>query len=208
MPLITAWVPTSYLEEQVAEAFTPQSPPEGYSAHFGPEMTLRLDTMRVNAVQRVDLKPQIGAMIASYPELDMPIEMVHGDADTIVPLSIHSQPLMALIPNGALTVLKNAGHMPHHTHPEDVMHMKRTADRLFGKDFRWSVLGAGANQFRIETQAVAMGANIRVGLEDSIWIARGKLAESNAHGGVSTLQRRVANQNQSAINRKLCHLIA
>jgi uncharacterized protein (DUF849 family) len=66
------------------------------------------------------------------------------------------------------------------THPEDVMHMKRTAVRLFGKDFRWSVLGAGANQFRIATQAVAMGANIRVGLEDSIWIARGKLAQSNA----------------------------
>ena len=66
------------------------------------------------------------------------------------------------------------------THPEDVMHMKRTADRLFGKDYRWSVLGAGASQFRIATQAVAMGANIRVGLEDSIWIARGKLAETNA----------------------------
>ena len=66
------------------------------------------------------------------------------------------------------------------THPEDVMHMKRTADRLFGDDFRWSVLGAGASQFRVATQAVAMGANIRVGLEDSIWIARGKLAETNA----------------------------
>lgn len=66
------------------------------------------------------------------------------------------------------------------THPEDVMHMKRTADRLFGKDYRWSVLGAGASQFRIATQAVAMGANIRVGIEDSIWISRGKLAETNA----------------------------
>jgi uncharacterized protein (DUF849 family) len=66
------------------------------------------------------------------------------------------------------------------THPEDVMHMKRTADRLFGKDFRWSVLGAGKDQFRIATQAVSMGGNIRVGLEDSIWISRGKLAESNA----------------------------
>lgn len=66
------------------------------------------------------------------------------------------------------------------THPEDVMHMKRTADRLFGEDYRWSVLGAGASQFRIATQAVAMGANVRVGLEDSIWIARGKLAETNA----------------------------
>lgn len=66
------------------------------------------------------------------------------------------------------------------THPEDVMHMKRTADRLFGKDFHWSVLGAGASQFRIATQAVAMGANIRVGLEDSIWLSRGKLAKTNA----------------------------
>ncbi|KZY47535.1 3-keto-5-aminohexanoate cleavage protein [Roseovarius sp. HI0049] len=66
------------------------------------------------------------------------------------------------------------------THPEDVMHMKRTADRLFGHDFRWSVLGAGKDQFRIATQAVSMGGNIRVGLEDSIWIERGKLAESNA----------------------------
>ena len=66
------------------------------------------------------------------------------------------------------------------THAEDVMHMKRTADRLFGKDYRWSVLGAGANQFRIATQAVSMGGNIRVGIEDSIWIARGKLAETNA----------------------------
>lgn len=66
------------------------------------------------------------------------------------------------------------------THAEDVMHMKRTADRLFGKDYRWSVLGAGSNQFRVATQAVSMGGNIRVGIEDSIWIARGKLAETNA----------------------------
>lgn len=66
------------------------------------------------------------------------------------------------------------------THPEDIMHMKRTADRLFGTDLRWSVLGAGKDQFRIATQALSLGGNVRVGLEDSIWIARGKLAESNA----------------------------
>lgn len=66
------------------------------------------------------------------------------------------------------------------THPEDVMHMKRTADRLFGSDFRWSVLGAGKDQFRVATQAVSMGGNIRVGLEDSIWIRKGELAQSNA----------------------------
>ena len=66
------------------------------------------------------------------------------------------------------------------THPEDVAHMKRTADRLFGSEFRWSVLGAGASQLRIAAQAAAMGGNIRVGLEDSIWAGKGKLAKSNA----------------------------
>ena len=58
--------------------------------------------------------------------------------------------------------------------------MKRTADRLFGGDFRWSVLGAGASQLRIAAQAVALGGNIRVGLEDSLWAGKGKLAKSNA----------------------------
>lgn len=65
-------------------------------------------------------------------------------------------------------------------HPEDVAHMKRTADRLFGADYRWSVLGAGANQMRVAAQAAAMGGNVRVGLEDSLWIGRGRLAKSNA----------------------------
>lgn len=66
------------------------------------------------------------------------------------------------------------------THPEDVAHMKRTADRLFGKDYRWSVLGAGRNQMPIAAISAAMGGNVRVGLEDSLWLGKGKLAESNA----------------------------
>lgn len=66
------------------------------------------------------------------------------------------------------------------THPEDVMHMKRTADRLFGDDYRWSVLGAGRHQMPIAAMAAAQGANVRVGLEDSLWDGPGKLAESNA----------------------------
>ena len=65
-------------------------------------------------------------------------------------------------------------------HPEDVMHMKRTADRLFGASYRWSVLGAGRNQLAIIAQAAAMGGNVRVGLEDSLWIGPGRLAKSNA----------------------------
>lgn len=66
------------------------------------------------------------------------------------------------------------------SHPEDVAHMKRTADRLFGDVYRWSVLGAGAAQLRIAAQAVALGGHIRVGLEDSLWAGKGKLATSNA----------------------------
>jgi uncharacterized protein (DUF849 family) len=65
-------------------------------------------------------------------------------------------------------------------HPEDIMHMKRTADRLFGEQYRWSALGAGAAQMRVAAAALAMGANVRVGMEDSLWIGRGKLATSNA----------------------------
>jgi uncharacterized protein (DUF849 family) len=65
-------------------------------------------------------------------------------------------------------------------HPEDVLHMKRTADRLFGGDYRWSVLGAGRNQMPVAAMAASMGGNVRVGLEDSLWIGPGKLASSNA----------------------------
>ena len=65
-------------------------------------------------------------------------------------------------------------------HPEDVIHMKRTADRLFGDAYYWSVLGAGRAQMQIAAQAAVMGGNVRVGLEDSLWLGRGQLAKSNA----------------------------
>jgi uncharacterized protein (DUF849 family) len=65
-------------------------------------------------------------------------------------------------------------------HPEDVMHMKRTADRLFGDAYYWSVLGAGRNQMFIAAMSAVMGGNVRVGLEDSLWMGRGQLAKSNA----------------------------
>ncbi|MDE2466686.1 MAG: 3-keto-5-aminohexanoate cleavage protein [Alphaproteobacteria bacterium] len=66
------------------------------------------------------------------------------------------------------------------SHPEDVMHMKRTADRLFGDQYEWSVLGAGAKQMPTIAMAAAMGGNVRVGLEDSLWASKGQLAQSNA----------------------------
>lgn len=65
-------------------------------------------------------------------------------------------------------------------HMEDVMHMRRTADRLFGNDYLWSVLGAGRNQIPVATMSAAMGGMVRVGLEDSLWDGPGALAETNA----------------------------
>ena len=65
-------------------------------------------------------------------------------------------------------------------HPEDVGHMRRTADRLFGHDYIWSVLGAGRNQMPIAAQSLALGGHVRVGLEDSLWDGPGELAKSNA----------------------------
>ena len=82
-------------------------------------------------------------------------------------------------------------------HPEDVLHMKRTADRLFGDQYKWSVLGAGKNQLVIAAQAAAMGGNVRVGLEDSLWAGKGKLAQSNAE------QVRLARQIIEGLGRTL-----
>ncbi|MEG2578973.1 MAG: 3-keto-5-aminohexanoate cleavage protein, partial [Glutamicibacter sp.] len=65
-------------------------------------------------------------------------------------------------------------------HPEDLMHMRRTADRLLGENYEWSILGAGKNQMPLATIGAAMGSHVRVGLEDSLWIGPGQLAASNA----------------------------
>jgi uncharacterized protein (DUF849 family) len=64
--------------------------------------------------------------------------------------------------------------------PDNVLFMRRTADRLFGDDYVWSVLAAGRHQMPLITQAAMLGGNVRVGLEDSLYIGRGKLAASNA----------------------------
>lgn len=63
---------------------------------------------------------------------------------------------------------------------DNLMFMKRTADRLFGNDYRWSVLAAGRHQMNFATQAALLGGSVRVGLEDSLYIGKGQLAASNA----------------------------
>jgi uncharacterized protein (DUF849 family) len=89
------------------------------------------------------------------------------------------------------------------THAEDVGHMRRTADRLFGSDYQWSVLGAGAAQMRIAAMAAAMGGNVRVGLEDSLWAGPKRLAKSsaeqvrNARGMIERLGLEIATPDEA-----------
>src|SRR5687767_3654481 len=66
------------------------------------------------------------------------------------------------------------------TDPEDLLHMRRTADRLFGDDYVWSILGAGRHQMNLITMGAIMGGNVRTGLEDNIYLGKGELAKSNA----------------------------
>jgi uncharacterized protein (DUF849 family) len=66
------------------------------------------------------------------------------------------------------------------TDPEDLLHMKRTADRLLGDAYVWSILGAGRHQINLTTMGAIMGGNVRTGLEDNIYIGKGELAKSNA----------------------------
>jgi 3,5-dioxohexanoate:acetyl-CoA acetone transferase len=66
------------------------------------------------------------------------------------------------------------------TDPEDLLHMKRTADRLLGTDYIWSILGAGRHQMNLITMGAIMGGNVRTGMEDSVYLGKGQLAQTNA----------------------------
>jgi uncharacterized protein (DUF849 family) len=94
-------------------------------------------------------------------------------------------------------------------HYEDVAHMKRTADRLFGDDYLFSVLGAGRNQMPVANQSLLMGGNVRVGLEDSLWDGPGRLAKSSAQQVqrvrtlIEALSLEVATPNEARVMLRL-----
>lgn len=120
VPLITAFVPKQLVSDSISAIFAPQSAPEGYPEHISTGLTLRRESTRANAQQVNALRPHVVEMQKNYGALHMPVEAVHGDADTIVPLKVHAEVLMGDIPNGKLTVLTGQGHMPQHTAPEAV----------------------------------------------------------------------------------------
>ncbi|WP_106164048.1 alpha/beta fold hydrolase [Tritonibacter scottomollicae] len=121
VPLLAAFVPKSYVRNSLAEVFAPQEVPEGFAEHFGLEMSLRRSSLRANAKQRANLLSEIETMAPLYPDLAMPIEIVHGTADTTVGISIHAERLVADTSTARLTPLDGVGHMPHQTHTQSVV---------------------------------------------------------------------------------------
>lgn len=121
VPLASAFVPDAYVNASMTGIFAPEPVPENYGQQIGVGLTLRRETLRVNAAQVNALREEIVAQQASYPGLTLPVELIHGDADTVVPLTIHSQPLSGIIPDAALTIIPGGGHMPHQIHPGAVV---------------------------------------------------------------------------------------
>jgi pimeloyl-ACP methyl ester carboxylesterase len=119
--LAAAWVPMSYVRSTIDRVFAPETAPQGYADHIGVGFTARASVMAINVAQVNALRAELVTMEPHYPVLTLPIEMVHGDADTIVPLTIHSGPLSARLANAHLTVIEGAGHMPHQTHPDAII---------------------------------------------------------------------------------------
>lgn len=120
-PLLSAFAPQSAIDATMVSIFEPQDAPENYSNFVGPRLVLRRDSLRSNARQIMNLRPEVVKLSPRYGELTLPVEILHGDADTIVPLNIHSAVLVDQIEASNLVVLPGVGHMPHHTNPDDVI---------------------------------------------------------------------------------------
>jgi pimeloyl-ACP methyl ester carboxylesterase len=116
-PLLSAWAPEARLRESVRATFAPQPMPEGYADHIGTYMPVRLPAFRANARQVNTLRPHVVEMEKRYAALSLPIEIIHGEADTTVPIAVHSGPLSDRIASASLTILPGVGHMPHHADP-------------------------------------------------------------------------------------------
>jgi pimeloyl-ACP methyl ester carboxylesterase len=121
IPLASAYVPDSYVRQAIDAVFAPDPVPPGYDDFLGTPLTLRRATLAANVAQVNALRAELVTMEPRYPSLTLPVELIHGDADTVVPLHIHSLPLSKLLTNVTLTVITGAGHMPHHAHADVVI---------------------------------------------------------------------------------------
>ena len=120
VPMLTAFVTDTRVEQAMVGVFAPQPVPEGYIEHFGAGLTLRRTSLRANAMQRAQLLDQIIELQPRYGEISVPTEIIHGTADDTVNFSLHSGNLERQIPGAVLTPLPGVGHMPQHVAAPDV----------------------------------------------------------------------------------------
>jgi pimeloyl-ACP methyl ester carboxylesterase len=120
VPLITAFAPRDRVDGVVEGIFAPDPVPEGYIDYIGGALSIRRDSLRSNARQVSGLKPHVAEMSKRYDQIDVPVEILHGTADQVVSIKLHSERLVDLIPNAVLTRLEGAGHMPHHSRTDAV----------------------------------------------------------------------------------------
>ncbi|MCB1391553.1 MAG: alpha/beta hydrolase [Rhodobacteraceae bacterium] len=130
--LVAAFAPERAVEAALANVFDPAPVPAGYGEHLGTGLSLRRDSQASNNRQINELLPYITAMRTGYPRLTLPIEMLHGDADTTVPLDVHARRFAREVPSAHLVVLPGAGHMLHHTHVAAVIEAIHAARRRAG----------------------------------------------------------------------------
>jgi pimeloyl-ACP methyl ester carboxylesterase len=121
VPLISALVPPGVVNNRIEATFAPQSAPVGYAGYIGAGLTLRPDSFRDNVRQVNSLRPHVVTLSQHYARLTLPIEIVHGTADTTVPIHIHADEVIKIVPSANLTRLDGVGHMPQQTNPEAVI---------------------------------------------------------------------------------------
>lgn len=119
-PLVSAFVAEDRAAGVLPTIFAPQPVPDGYAEGVGVGLSTRRASFRANARQVNSLKPHLAAMAPRYVHIDVPVEIVHGAADAIVPADVHSLPLARQIDGARLTLLDDIGHMPHHVAPQAV----------------------------------------------------------------------------------------
>ncbi|SEW10936.1 Pimeloyl-ACP methyl ester carboxylesterase [Cognatiyoonia koreensis] len=118
IPLISALATDSQIDQAITGIFNPQPVPEGYANYVGGPLSVRPVTFRANVRQVNTLRPHVVELKKRYPDLKLPIEVVHGDLDETVPISVHPYEAQKIITSLNLAELAGVGHMPHHAEPE------------------------------------------------------------------------------------------
>lgn len=119
--LVSAFLPESRVRASLDGVFAPATVDPGYYDGAAVPLAIRQDTFRANARQVKSLRPHIVDMAARYPDMSLPVEILHGTADRTVGTDVHARPLRDTLPNAELTVLEGMGHAPHHVAPKPVI---------------------------------------------------------------------------------------